>query len=242
MSFRVLDYRMFIENGTFKRAEVIESILNSFIKSEEDEICLKQVPGLNYEAYDYYLESVQTLARSRQEYLVNQSDDNVFGLFLRSTDKLTKKVGLVYISDTNTEEVLECRFNEVRLVGNKLFQGLDDRGNCLGQCYDTGYSFVDITGAYLHEILELAGFKFYLLNRSETDLHNSEFLYVEVMELNEDTGEFTDVTEDEFILRDEEEYFTFLEELMNEIRDLYTEDEYEELIRISNEICAELKS
>lgn len=230
-----------MENGTFKKTDEIESILDAFCTEDDTELRVTDVPNLAYNSYNYYLMMVQTLARSKQEYLVEQNSENVYGLFLICEEIKSHRKGLVYVTDIGSEIVLDARYYDIDRVGNKIFQGFNEVGECVTQVYDSGYNFVDFSDMYLHDIWRFAGFTFYLVNNSSTELHNSEFMYVEVAGIDEETDDFTEDVEDVFILRSKDEYFTFFSELMDELAELYTQEEYRDLVGISNELCANLK-
>lgn len=242
MAVKDVSFKMFVENNTFKRAEVIESILNSLARDSEDiDLRITDVPSLKYDGFEYYLLSFQTLARSKQEYLVEQSFENVYGMFLICEDKNTRRRGLVYVTDNGSEIVLDLLYDDIGKVGNKIFQGFDKEGNCIAQVYDNSYDFVDFTEMYVHDILNFAGFKFYLMNNSEVSIENSEFLYVEVMGVDEVSNDFTENIEDVFILRGRDEFSRFFDELMEELKDLYSQEEYQDLVDIKNDLCSHFK-
>lgn len=243
MVIKDISVKMFMENGTFKNAEIIESILNSMVgESDEIELRVTGVTGLNYDSFDYYLLQVQTLARSKQEYLVEQSFSTVYGMYLICEEKVSHKRGLVYVSDNGTEVVLNVEYDDIDRIGNKIFQGFNEVGDVVKQVYDNGYEFVDFSDMYLHDILEFAGFKFYLVNNSATQRSNSNFIYIEVLGVDETNNDFTDEVEDIFILRNKSEFEKFFSELMEELQGVFPESEYNDIIDIKNDICSDLRT
>lgn len=209
-----LSYKMLRGVDGYKSIEEIGSILEDVCTEEVEDIIIKDLPFSTEKNITYYLENVCILDREKQEYVVDDNTEKVFGIYLVTYDNEKDTFGLLYVSEGEVFTVFEPIYSDVDMKSTKLFCAFDDNDECVAQVYDDGNQFIDVTDTYAHELFKVGVYEFTAVNMLESSDVDSLFLYASVLEGTEN-GE--QVESESFILRSKDEVKEFFNQIKQDI-------------------------
>lgn len=221
-----------VEEDRFKTTNELKSILGITLQNEK--VYIDNVPYFKDRLVECSILLINNLARSKQEYLSENENNVVFGIYVLVRDTDTGRLGLHYITANEETLVLSCKYNEIYNLGYKIFVGNTEEGETV-QILDNVYEFLNITEYNVYEVLRLANFNIAAL--ALEDVEKTQCLFIEVFsEELEEEGEPSCERIDTFTLRDRKEVDKFFEDLLSEFYNELTKEEIESVERNSVEL------
>lgn len=209
-----LSYKMLRDVEGYKSIEEIGSILESLYQDDVEEIIIKDLPFEVESNVVYYLENVSILDRKNQEYIIDKNTEKVYGIYLVTYNKSEDLFGMVYVSENQVFTIFETKYADIDMKSAKFFSAFDENDECVAQVYDNGEKFIDVSEAYAHELFRLGVYEFTSMNLSEGTEGDAMFLYVSVVEKDEDNDE---QESESFLLRDKIEVHNFFSQIKEDV-------------------------
>lgn len=209
-----LSYKMLRDVEGYKSIEEIGSILESLYQDDVEEIIIKDLPFEVKSDVVYYLENVSILDRKKQEYVIDKNTEKVYGIYLVTYNKSKDLFGMVYVSENQVFTIFETKYADIDMKSTKFFSAFDENDECVAQVYDNGEEFIDVSKAYAHELFRLGVYEFTSMNLFEDIEGDAMFLYVSVMDKDENNDE---QESESFLLRDKTEVHNFFSQIKEDV-------------------------